>query len=538
LNPLIRAIAPARPAPGAIGGAIEGADRFSRETALWRPSFASPDQAINPVKPLLDARGKDMVANDGYAAGAISIHKDSIVGAQYRLNAKPSWRALGATQEWAEEFQAIVEERFDLAAESPACWFDASRMNTLTGMVRLAVGGYTYTGEVLGTVEWIREVDRPFRTAIQMVSPDRLSNPDGEPDTRFLRRGVEKDARGKPLAYFIRTTYPFDYYTQELLTWTRVPAQKPWGRTQVIHILEQQHPDQSRGISDMVSVLKKMRMLKRFSEVTLQNAVINATYAASIESELPSDVVAAAMGAGSSATEGFNTYVGNYLSALNSFLGGAQNLQIDGAKIPHFFPGTKLNTKTLGTPGGVGTDFEASLLRHIAAGLGVSYEELGKDYSKVSYSSARASITNTGRFMAARKKFCADRFATEIYLLWLEEQINAREVPLPRGFTVEDFYQPLMKEALGRCSWIGTGKGQIDEMKETQAAIMRIGARLSTHEIEAARLGYDFREIFDQSSREEKLMSKLGIAPILNAEKPGAGAAQKTMQPSGEEKDE
>jgi lambda family phage portal protein len=538
LNPLMRVL-PAKPAPGAIGGAIEGADQFSRETALWRPSFASPDNAINPVKPLLDARGKDMVANDGYAAGAIAIHKDSIVGAQFRLNAKPSWRALGASPEWAEEFQAVVEERFDLAAESPACWFDASRMNTFTGLVRLAVGVYTVTGEVLGTAEWIRETDRPFRTAIQMISPDRLCNPDGEADTRFLRRGVERDARGKPVAYHLRTTYPFDLYAEEILTWTRVPATKPWGRKQVLHIIEQQHPDQSRGISDMVSVLKKMRMLKRFSEVTLQNAVVNATYAAAIESELPSDVVAAAMGSGGTAAEGFNSYVGNYLTALNTYLSGAQNIAVDGVKIPHFFPGTKLNLRTLGTPGGVGTDFEASLLRHIAAGLGVSYEELGKDYSKVSYSSARASITNTGRFMAARKKFCAERLATEIYLLWLEEQLNAGEIPLPRGFTTAVFYEPLMKEALGRCSWIGTGKGQIDEVKETQAAIMRIGARLSTHEIESARLGYDFREIFDQSAREEKLMASLGIAPILNAEKPGAGARQKTMQPAdGEENDE
>ena len=178
----------------------------------------------------------------------------------------------------------------------------------------------------------------------------------------------------------------------------------------------------------------------------------------------------------------------------------------------------------------MGTDFEASLLRHVAAGLNVSYEELAKDYSKVSYSSARASIANTGRFMAARKKFCADRHATEIYTAWLEEQINAGELPLPRGVKPDIFYQPYMKDALTRCSWIGTGRGQIDEMKETQAAMLRVQSGLSTYETECARLGFDYREVFQQLSREQKSIEELGLNVSMNAEKPGAGASQGTMQ--------
>jgi hypothetical protein len=38
-----------------------------------------------------------MVLNDGFSQGGVSLHKDSIVGAQYRLNAKPDYRVLGAT---------------------------------------------------------------------------------------------------------------------------------------------------------------------------------------------------------------------------------------------------------------------------------------------------------------------------------------------------------------------------------------------------------------------------------------------------------
>ena len=73
----------------AMGGGLEGAERTSREMATWRPSFGSPDQAISQGKALADARGRDTVLNDGYAMGAMQYHKDSIVGAHYRLNAQP-----------------------------------------------------------------------------------------------------------------------------------------------------------------------------------------------------------------------------------------------------------------------------------------------------------------------------------------------------------------------------------------------------------------------------------------------------------------
>jgi capsid protein len=53
-----------------------------------------------------------------------------------------------------------------------------------------------------------------------------------------------------------------------------VPARKPWGRLQMIHILEQQRPDQTRGISEMVATLKELRITKRFRDIVLQNAVV------------------------------------------------------------------------------------------------------------------------------------------------------------------------------------------------------------------------------------------------------------------------
>lgn len=497
-----------RPVERAIGGGLEGAERTSRETFSWNPTFISPDQQINPIKETADARSRDMLQNDGYALGAVNTHRDSIVGSQYRLNAQPDYELLGFDEGWADEFQRVVEARFNLLSDSFEAWFDASRKLDFTMLVRLAVTGHVHTGEVLGTVEWMREVGRPFSTAIQMISPSRLSNPDLLADDRYLRRGVKIDDYGRTLGYYIRAAHPTEFYDLRVNDWRYVPARKPWGRMQVIHIYDPMQPAQSRGVSDMVAVLKQMRMTKKFQDVTLQNAVVNATYAAAVESELPREVVFGAMGAGSA---GFTEMLGSYMSALQSYVGASNHIAIDGVKMPHLFPGTKLNLKPMGTPGGVGTDFEQSLLRHVAAALGLSYEQFSRDYTKTNYSSARASMAETWKYMQSKKKTIADRFAKIIYTLWLEEEINAGNVPLPPGVGPEIFYDPVAREALTCCDWIGAARGQIDEKKETEAAVLRIQNNLGTAEEENAKLGKDWRRVFRQRAREKKLEMQLGI---------------------------
>jgi len=162
-------------------------------------------------------------------------------------------------------------------------------------------------------------------------------------------------------------------------------------------------------------------------------------------------------------------------------------------------------------------EFEQSLLRDIAATLGVSYEQLSRDYTNTNYSSARAAMSETWKFMQSRKKLVADRLATIIYRLWLEEMINAnmlKTFPAAKaGMLYSNKRLNMNFEAISRCDWIGASRGQIDELKETQAAVLRINNGLSTAEDELARLGKDFRKVFRQLKREMVMKEALGILP-------------------------
>jgi lambda family phage portal protein len=494
----------------AMGGAYEGASRFDKALAMWSPALRSADADILPNKHTADARSRDLARNDGYVQSGVNIRKDSIVGALYMLNARPNYVLLGKDEGWAEAFEEEVEAKFTAWAESPNCWVDAARTLTFTAMIRLAVGVHLYGGEVLAVAEWMRDNPRPNRTAIQMVEADRLVTPMEMMNDAQVRGGIRMNRYGAPLTAYIRTYHPSDYLrSYDPLQYRAVDWRKPWGRQQVIHIHEQVRVDQTRGISELVAGLKTTQIAKKFRDITLQNAVLNASFAASIESELPDAAVYNQLGSGNIG-DAVTSYAEAYLSAIAEYTGGARNMAIDGVKIPHLFPGTKLQLRPAGTVGGVGQDFETSLNRHLAAILGTSYEELTHDYSKTNYSSAKAGKGDTGRFMAALKRRVADSFANHVYALWLEEEINKGGLETVRP-SDPNFYEGLNKEAYCRADWIGAGVTQIDEMKETQAAALRVKYNLSTIQEETARLGKDWRRVIRQREKEQQMLEEAGL---------------------------
>lgn len=503
-----------------VGDPYEGASRQSRDMAMWRPSNRPADKDIIPNKRLADARVRDTLRNDAFVRNGQLLHQDNIVGGLFLLNSKPQTKILLGKEDeaWEREFQEEVEAKFTLWAESISAWPDASRRHTFSSLVRLAVGTFLATGEVLAAVEWSRDESeiRPMNTSIRMIDLDRLSTPSLNFNDPYIIGGVEVNKRHIPVAYHIRKAHPDAYYMGEAYEWERIVAKKPWGRPQVIHLFDQVRANQTRGMADFTVALKEARMTKTFRETVLQNAVVNATYAASIESDLDTEAIFTRLGGGNLGKDAskeyeqmISGYMGGYLGAVAKYLGASNQFQMGGVKIPHLPPGSKLNLQPAAKGGPLGTDLEKSLLRHIAAALGVSYEQLSKDFSDTNYSSARAAMTETWKRMVALKSLIADRFATTIYRLWLEEALNSNLITaLPRKLARDTawLYAPFAMEAVTSCEWIGASRGQIDELKETQAAVLRMKFGLSTMERESARLGTDWRQTIKQMAREKQAL--------------------------------
>lgn len=481
---------------------------FAGQMSHWRPAPQTADAALLPNLKTGNARAEDLVRNHGLASNGVQLHVDNVVGHMFRLSYKPRWRALGITEADARAFSVDVEAAFLEWAEDPVgCWADAERKRTLTMMVREVVATHATVGEAMGSAEWIARTGTPFRTAIKLINPHRVNNPNNQTDTNAQRGGVDVDRYGAAVGYWVQ-----DHDLQSVgftgvglgNKWRRVKRETGWGRQQFLHVFEPRSDGQTRGANEFLSVMEQLKQLGQLQQTKLQNAIVNAMYAAVIESEMDSETAMQIIGG-----EADINNLQKWMSIMADYHQGA-DIRLQGVKIPHLMPGEKLNLMTSSNADNGFAELEASIVRWIAAGLNVPYEQLAKDYSRTTYSSARASMMEGWRYYMGRRKIIAARFASMVFALWFEEALDRGELRLPRGAT-RDFYQA--KSSWCYSEWIGSGRLQIDGLKEVKESILLIEAGLSTYEKELAKMGEDYQEVFAQQVREMAERKEAGLPP-------------------------
>lgn len=170
----------------------------ARELSSWLPGNGSADGDLLGELPTLVGRSRDLTRNHGVAAGAAQTMVDNVVGTGLRLSALPDYRALGRTKEWADDWARDVESLWRGWAEGFEC--DAALSLNFAGLTTQVFRSGFINGEALALPLWLPERGGAFATTIQLMEPDRLSNPSGKPDDKSLRGGIEIDDYGAPLA--------------------------------------------------------------------------------------------------------------------------------------------------------------------------------------------------------------------------------------------------------------------------------------------------------------------------------------------------
>jgi lambda family phage portal protein len=514
-----------------LQGAHEGASLFSRELADWLPSRGSADADLQFELPVLAARGRDLARNHGVASGSIATLVDNVVGTGFVLNARPDYRALGRTKDWADGWARDTEALWRNWAETTA--FDAGRRMNFHVMTRLMFRTELVEGDACAIPLWLP--DRPggsggYATCFQIIDPTRLGNPYDRTDGPLMRGGVEIDEYTAPVAYHVRKTHPYDagnFLGAAAPAWERIEATTGFGRPGFVHLYTLERPGQTRGKPIMTSVLPMFKMLDHYGRAELQAAVVNAMIAAFVESSMPMEQIMQLFGGDPEA----------YMSTRQEW-----QAKLKGGAIIPMMPGDKLASFTPGRPNAAYGAFTENILRHIGTSMGLPLELLMKDFSKTNYSSARASLLEAWRYFNNRRDWIITHWADVVYSLWLEEAANKGDVEAP------DFYAK--KAAWSRAQWIGDGRGWVDPLKEAQASEQRRKSRVSTLARECAEQGLDWQEVLEQQAAEKKYAESLGIdlepvavAPITRGAQvdpsidPGGGDPANDQggdQPSGE----
>lgn len=478
------------------GYSESGASRHKKSMRGWTANSKSPQEDIDNNLDLLRQRSRDLFMSAPLATSAIKTNRTNVVGAGLRLKSRIDYRFLGLTREQAEEWEVNTEREFELWALSK--WCDTQRLNNFYELQQLALLSWLMNGDGFGVIKHTSPTNwMPYGLRLHMIEADRISNPDTissfgtqgkAKNGNRVFNGVEIDKDGAVVAYYICNQYPNSIIGPGKKEWQRVEAHgSKTGRPNILHLMESERCEQYRGVPYLAPVIEGLKQISRYTEAELMAAVIQSFFTAFITVKTP----ASEEPFGPSIEEGQEIE-----TDPNSYEMGPGTINVLGENEDVKF----------GDPTRPSSGFEPfvnAMAKQLGAALEIPFELLTKSFM-ASYSASRAALIEAWKAFKMRRNWFAADFCQPVYELWLIEAIARGRITAP-GF----FNDPSIQMAWSKADWNGPAPGQIDPVKEVDAAIKRVNQGFSTRERETIELtGGDWDKNVIQVQRENELLSK------------------------------
>ena len=496
-------------------------DRTNKD---WAAKNVSADLAILPDKVTLDARARQMVRDDAYAASIVKAFTRNVVGTG--INPSPAARD-PKTGKAIEDFnKSMADAWWDWASRAELVDIEGRR--DWRGILRWAISELITVGEAF-IIESYRERDNGMGLTLQCVESEQLdryktSHTEGK-ITRQVRGGVEVDDFGKAVAYWVYPTHPNDAIgmarpSPMMLQSIRIPADR------VRHVVDPERARQTRGISRLAPVLDRLRNLADYDYRQLLAARAEASIGLIIESD-PADE--SSIGMAGAEVEDTTDADGNDLLNMQPIM------------VARLAPGQKATGFDPKRPGGNYEPFVKVQLRGVAAAVGISYEQVARDMSNGSYSAQRQTMLEDRReFMPLIEllicSLCQPTY--EAAVEWSIAEGRVKAAGYWRDPRVYDYAE-----------WRGQGWAWIDPQKQAYQAEMELKLGLRTKRDILLEMGYDWREVARQRAEEVAFEKEVGaptpmttgeVSPVQPAETDPvdpntAPAADAPAAPEGDE---
>jgi lambda family phage portal protein len=293
--------------------------------------------------------------------------------------------------------------------------------------------------------------------------------------------GVEYDAKGRIVAYWIRQTHPNDSKALNF-KYDRLPASR------VLHVLEKWFAGKSRGYPWFTRTLNRIKDGKDLGEATIIAAQVEACFAAFVHTSDPVGAAAAA----ATGTTASNARLQEVRPGGIHYLGHNESVEFGNPT----------------RPGSTFAPFMEWNDRNKAAGMNIPYEMLAKNWGGLSFSGGRLALTDSRLFVDSQQKLLAEKLLAPIWHRIVEESVivGAVDIPprlyqrIPWAFRAHEWGSPAWPYAL-------TPREEID------AAIAEVEANITTKQKVIAKRGGWWREVFAQRAIEREEERRLKIQP-------------------------
>lgn len=484
-----------------------GASRKKNSMKGFIASSRTPQEDIDLNLDILRQRSRSLFMTAPVATSAIKTNRTNVIGSGLKLKSRIDFQRLGISQEDAVKWERMVESEFALWADSKFC--DSQQLNNFYELQQIAFMGWLINGDCFAAIEHVNPLSyMPYGLRLHLIESDRISNPGGWGDYLNLNEkwengnriynGVEIDDRGTVVAYHICNSYPNSklYIDKK---WVRVKAiGDKTGNPNILHIMDAERAEQYRGVPYLAPVIVTLRQLTQYTEAELTAAVINGIFSVFVTTQSGNEDM------DFSGAMDDDDKVGN----------GGDDLQLGAGLINFLGPNEKVEIADAKRPNVNFDSFASAMCKYIGAALEIPYELLVKNFT-ASYSASRAALLEAFKAFKMRRTWFANDFCQPIFELWLSEAIARGRIQAPSFFN-----DPSIKKAWCGSEWNGPAQGQIDPMKEVNAARIRVQEGFSTRERETIEInGGDFGRNVDQALIESK---KIMAVKELLSDKKGA----------------
>jgi lambda family phage portal protein len=451
---------------------------------------SSADAELSGSLQQLRARSRQMVRDSAYAKRARLIVVNNVIGSGVGMQCQ--------VMTTRDELNTRVNGEIEAAW---AEWTDASRCHTggalhFHDLERAAMGEVFTAGECFIRRHYRTFGDSRVPLGLELVEAERIGSTLADPGPRStnteVRMGIEVDVFGRPVAYWVRQRHDGDIrnsFAHSGDSYERVPASEIW------HLKVTDRWPQTRGEPWLHTVLRKLDDMGEYTGAEVAAARASAYYFATI----------------------YKTDDGQNPLATGDDASARPVMDIEPLMVQELAPGERLEFHKPDRPNVALDPFLRYMLREVAAGTGVSYESLSRDYSQSNYSSSRLALLDDRDLYKTMQQWWIRNFRRPLHRVWLQQAVLGGVLP---GVSVERYaaapasYEAVLFKPRG-WSWVDPTK-EVTAYKEA----IKAGLTTLTDVIAATADGRDIEDVIATRKRELELLDEAEIESDCTVQEP------------------
>ena len=452
-----------------------------RRTDAWTTQGSSADAASARGFGIQRDRARDLVRNNPYAKKAVDSWVTNLIGAGWSFKARQSRRN-------GKQGERVTELMRAWMADPKQC--DYNGLQNFDGLTAQAVRCWKESGEVLIRMRTpseatMRRLGLTVPMQLQVMEGDWIDETHDTPGATgqgWTKRGIVYDDEGRRERFWIYNYHPGESAVQatSILSNT-VPAE------QIIHLFTPERPGMTRGVSCLAPVMVRLKDLGDLLDARLMKEKVAACLAAAVVD-----------------LDG--------TSDQKSTIGD----RIEPGGIVRLGPGQDIRTINPPAAGEIDRVIKTYLLE-IAAGIGITYEELTGDYSGGSFTQGRMGwIGFQRRLQSDTWQILTPMLFDRIWTWWA---MQAAAVGIAT-------------DGMG-ADWTPPRRELFDPQSETNSTISRVRAGLLPPQEAIRADGYEPGEVLRQIEEWNGLLDAAGI--VLDSDPRKVSAAGLTQaRPTGQ----